>query len=311
MRKQDMILMVITFGSMTLGVFLPFIGEPLAWFPRISMLCLLFVAFLSVDGREAWLNLVHYPLAVFLLVFLKLVIMPIACWGVFQLVLPDYALGAALVGGAATAVAAPFFAFMLQADFILVMVALVATSLLLPLVMPLVIAFLGTLGQAGAGMQVDLPVMGMMLNLSVMMLIPFVCAQVLRRSGPSLTARIVKRRQIFFLLNSCLSVLIIFSQYSAVILASPQYVFMAFVSACLANVLVFGIAAGATFWLPPAKQLAFVISCVAINNVVVLIMAVDFFSAPEALTTAMYAAPLFAALPLYRLLGRLRGHNPR
>lgn len=311
MRKQDTILLTCTFSGMLLGVFMPFLAEPLAWFPRSSMIAMLFISFLSVDGREAWQNLVHYPLAVFLLVLLKLFIMPVACWWLFHLVLPEYALGAALIGGAATAVVAPFFAFMVQADFILVIVGLVTTSLLLPFAMPLVFAFLGSLAGVRGGIQVDLPVTAMMLNLSVMMLAPFVGAQIMRRIQPALTEKILSRKQGLFLFVASMANMVIFSQYSSVISSSPQYVFMAFVCAGLAGAVVFVVASAVTFWLPPTKQLAFVISCVAINNIVVLIIAVDFFSVPEALTTAMYAAPLFWALPFYRLLGRLRGHNPK
>ncbi|SBV92564.1 conserved membrane hypothetical protein [uncultured delta proteobacterium] len=300
-----------TFSGMLLGVFVPFLAEPLAWFPRASMIAMLFMSFLAVDGREALQNLIHYPLAVFLLVLLKLFIMPVVCWGLFHLILPEYALGAALVGGAATAVVAPFFAFMVQADFILVMVGLVTTSLLVPFAMPLVFTFIGVLAGVQGGIQVDLPGKAMMLNLSVMMLAPFVSAQIIRRVQPALTGIILRRRQGLFFFGSSLTTMVIFAQYSSVILNTPHHVLMAFVCAGLAGAAVFAVATAATFWLPPPKQLAFVISCVAINNIVVLIIAVDFFSAPEALTTAIYAAPLFLSLPFYRLLGRLRGHNPQ
>ena len=311
MRSQDMILLVCSFSSMALGVFMPFIGEPLAWFPRVSMLCMLFICFLGVDGMDAWRNLTHYPLLVFLLVFLKLIVMPIACWGIVYLVMPEYAIGAALVGGAATAVAAPFFAFMVQADVVLVMVSLVATSLLLPITLPLVLDFIGRLAQVEGGIQVELPVFSMILSLSTMIVFPFVGAQLLRQIGSKLAKIIFDLRQYLFLSTASLTMMIIFAQYSSVVLQSPQAVFLAFLCAMATGLFVFVFVSAGTFWLPPVKQLAFVISCAAVNNVVVLILAVDFFEVPEALITAMYCGVLFSVLPLYRLLGKLRGHDPK
>lgn len=295
---------------MVVGVFVPFLAEPLSWAPRTCMLGMLFLSFLSVDGREAWLNLIHYPLAVLLIVLLKLVVMPVACWYVFQAILPEYALGATLVAGAATAVAAPFFAFMIQADFTLVLVSLVTTSLLLPVTLPLLLAFLGGAAQAG-GVQVELPVMSMMLNLLVMMVLPFLVAQILRHRCAGVTNTILQRRQGIFLFLTAMGNLAIFALYSPVILQTPRYVFMAFVSACLACLLIYVLVSAGTFWLPPDKQLAFVISCVSVNGVAVLIIALDFFGVSEALTTAMSAGPLYLGIPLFRLLGRLRGHNPQ
>lgn len=294
---------------MAVGVFVPFLAEPLAWAPRFTMLSMLFLSFLAVDGREVWLNLSNYPLAVLLIILLKLVFMPIVCWFAFQAILPEYALGATLLAGAATAVAAPFFAVMLQADFVLVLVSLVASSLLLPLSLPLVLAFLGSLSPEGSVMRIDLPVLSMMGNLLVMMVLPFVVAQLCRRLCMPAVQKLLSRRQVLFLFMTVLSNLVIFALYSPVILRTPQYVFMAFVSACLACLLLYLVTAVCTFWLPPVKQLSFVISCTSVNGVAVLIIALDFFGAPEALTAAMSGIPLYLGVPLFRALGSLRGHT--
>ena len=310
MRKQDATLLACSFGGMVLGIFMPFMAEPLRWVPRTTMLAMLFVSFLSVNGREVWLNVRHYPLAVMLLVALKLVVMPMACWCVFRLVLPEYALGAALLGGASTAVAAPMFTFMLRADHILVLVGLVSTSLLLPFVLPAVLAFLGSLAQAEGGMQVDLPVLPMVISLAVMMVLPFLASQFVRGKAPSVMDRVMLWRQPLFVVLSSAANLAIFAQYSQVILDSPQYVLTALSGAVLAAAVLFVLAALATFRFSPARQLAFVVSCVAVNSVAVLVISVDFFGAPEALLTAMYSLPFFGALPFYRLLGKFRGHTP-
>ena len=310
MRKQDKILLVSTFSSMVLGVCMPFLAEPLAWFPRVSMLTMLFISFLAIDGKEALLHVLHSPFVVFLLLLLSLVVMPFVCWGVFYFVLPEYALGAALIGGTSAAVMAPFFAFMVQADVILVIVGMVSTSLLMPLTLPLLLAFIGNLAQVGGGIQIDLSVGSMITNLSVMMVIPFVAAQIVRRVWHSVTVVVFKVRQVIFLLTTCVTMVAIFAQYSSIILQSPESVLWAILSTVLVELLIFLFSAAVTFWLPPATQLAIVICCLVINSVIVLILAVDFFGAPEALVAAMFSAGVFAALPLLRILCKLRGYNP-
>ena len=311
MRKQDIVLLVGSLCSMALGVCMPFIGEPLSWFPRVCMLWLLFICFLGVDGMDAWRNVTHYPWAILLLICLKLIIMPFICWGIIYLVFPEFSLGVVLLGGSATAVVAPFFAFMVQADVVLVVVGLVTTSLLLPLTLPLVLACIGKLAQVEGGIQLELPVFSMILSLSTMIVVPFICAQILRRKGPNIAETILTFRQYFFFVGSSLTLIVIFAQYSVVILQSPQYLLYAFICAAATGLLVFFLVSSMTFWLPPVKQLAFVISCVAINNVVVLVLSVDFFHAPEALTTAMYSGVLFLTFPFYRVLARLRRLGPR
>lgn len=310
MRKQDVILLACSFGGIGVGLFVPFLADPLRWLPRASMLSILFVSFLSIDAREAWRNIVQYPVAVVLLVILKLFIMPVVCWGAFSLLLPEYALGAALIGGSATAVFAPFFAFMIKADFVLSMVGLVTTSLLLPLTLPVVLAFVGSLSQVEGGIIVTLPVLDMMQSLILLLLLPFIAAQFLRRTGPALAEKVLEYRQVLTLFTATAVNIVIFGKYSEIILASPQDVLVALAGAVLVMAVLFAGATTITFWMPPPKQLAFVVSCVAVNGVLALILSIEYFSAPEALLAAMYTAPFFASVPLVRKLGQIRGHDP-
>lgn len=310
MRKQDAVFVISTFCSMILGVFMPFAAEPLRWVPRATMLTLLFVGFLSIDGRDVWRSIVRSPGAIVMLAALKLCVMPVACWAVFSLCVPEYALAAALLGGSSTAVVAPFYAFLVQADFVLVLAGLVVTSLLLPFVLPLVLALLGMMGLEQGGAQFDLDVWAMTANLAVMTIVPFVGAQFLRQRSPKITEGVLRRRLVLFTGCASCGNVAVFSQYSSTILQSPQYLLTALGCAFLAALVFFVLSAGVSFWLSPVKQLAFVISCVAMNNVLMLIISVEFFTVTEALFAAMYTAPFLLSIFAFRRLGRLRGHNP-
>lgn len=307
MRKQDGIFLGLTLGTMVLGVFLPVLAEPMWWVPKTVMLGMLFISFLSIDARAVLDDVKHYPMAILFVIVLKLVVMPIACWFLFQYFFPEYALGAAVVGGCATAVSAPFFAFFVSADYVLVLVSLVGTSLLLPFVLPAVLAFLSGFSGVEGGITVDLPVWSMVASLAVMTGGPFIASQVVRRNE-KITERILSLKQKVFLVGSSTANVAIFAKYSSVILQSPQTMLTALAGSFLVFAILFTLPAVLLVQLPPDKHLAFVISCVAINNVLALITCVEFFSLNEVLLSAMYSVPFFFALVFYRLLGRLRGH---
>ena len=61
---------------------------------------------------------------------------PWLCWGIFALFMPDYALGAILLGGVSVGVTAPFLGQLSRANISFIIAAVVASSLLLPLTMP-------------------------------------------------------------------------------------------------------------------------------------------------------------------------------
>ncbi len=302
MRKQDITFLAVNFIAMFAGVMMPFLAQPLLWVPRAALLTLFLVSFLAIDCGEAWNNVKAFPGAALLLTVIKLLVMPVVCWFVFLLVLPEFALGAALMGGASSAVAGPFLALMMQADFVLVLVGLVISSLLLPLTLPFLLSLLpGAVGAAA------FPVWDMTLSLAMTITIPFCVAQCARRAAPALTATVLRQRMPIFLACMGFSTIAIFSRYSSVLLESPEYMLKAVGVACLLCLVIFCISSALTWWMPPDKQMAVVISCVSMNNILMLILSLEFFSVSEVLLAALYAVPFFGAIFPYRLLHRIRG----
>ncbi len=301
MRAQDIQFLLVCIVTMALGVMLPFLAEPMRWVPRAILLVLFFVSFVSIDSRDAWRSLMHFPGAVALLAVIKLLVLPFACWAVFRLVLPEFAFGAALLGGCSAAVAAPLLAFMLQADIVLALAGLVVSSLLLPLVLPCVLNLL-----SGTGGGAAFPVRDMMLSLALTIIVPFCAAQYARRVALSLMEKIARRRMHILMVCMGLGNLAIFSRYAFVLTESPSAVVRATGAAFLACFVIFTLSAALTWWMPPDRQLTVVISCVGMNNVLMLIVSAEFFTVAEALITALYTVPFYAAVFLYRLLSRVR-----
>ncbi len=305
MRKDDVIFLTLNFSTMALGAMMPFLAEPMAWVPRVTLMIMFLLSFLSVDSRDVWLSLKQHPGALLLLGVIKLLVMPVLCWAVFQLVLPEFALGAALIGGASSAVAAPLFALMMQADFILVLAGIVVSSLLLPFALPFVLDMLSRLW-SGGGVEITFPVWAMMLSLVAVIIAPFLVSRCLQRSAPAVAKAILSRRTSLFLACMGLANISIFSRYSGVLMSTPDVVLKAVAVACFVSTVLFCASAALTWWMPPDKQMAVVISCVSVNSLLMLILSVEFFSVSETLLTALYAVPFYGSILLYRLLRHLR-----
>jgi BASS family bile acid:Na+ symporter len=70
---------------------------------------------------------------------IKMLLTPLLCWGIFALFMPRYALGAILIGGVSVGVTASFFGQLSRANISFIIAAVVASCLLLPLTMPVLV----------------------------------------------------------------------------------------------------------------------------------------------------------------------------
>ena len=75
----------------------------------------------------------------------------------------------------------------------------------------------------------------------------------------------------------------------------------ALLAACLLCLVMTLIALPLTRGMSKELKLAFLISCGVINNVLLMIVCIEFFSATEALMAAAYLVPLYILLFYYRL----------
>jgi hypothetical protein len=93
---------------------------------------------------------------------------------------------------------------------------------------------------------------------------------------------------------------VIFSWYSAPLLANPFMVMEAMAGAFIlaAVFLATGILSG--YRKEPGRSVAYVVSMGTANNGLMLILSAQIFGLPEVLTTAMYSIPLFLLLIPYQ-----------
>lgn len=301
MRTQDWIFLAVTFSTMLLGVLFPGLAKPLALVPRFTMMGLLFFCFLSIEPLDAWRGMKAAPAEVVSLAALKLLVLPLLCWALFRVIMPEYALGALLLGGASVGVIAPFFGLMLKADFVLLLVNVVLTSLLLPLTLPFMTKLLSSEG------NFSLPFWEMTGMLCVTIFIPFVLAQALRRMAEPLSDFLLRHRANLALALMGCGNFAIFSRYATVLRQEPAVILPAFLAACIMAVLLFTLGVLCTWRMALEKQLAFMIGFTIMNNILMLILSAEFFSVTEALMAALYAVPFYTLLIPLQLFRRLRG----
>lgn len=308
MRLRDLIMVFASFASMTAGAFLPQLAGPLDGLPRLLLMFMLYLSFLTVGKEALWRELRDMPGTLCRLTLFRLVLLPLLCFAVFLMVMPEFALGAFLLGAAPVGVMAAVFSLMLRANTALILVGNIATSLLLPLSLPAMLSFTDAAVRLMGSPPLALPerfsLGGMTISLSVTILLPFAAACLTRSRLPRCGAVLLRHQ--FPLITSAIVIsnLAIFSQYAGVLRQSPELIAQALLAACLLCVIMTVAAVPATRGMPRQIRLAFLISFGVINNILLMIVSTEFFGVAETLMAAAYLAPLYVLLFYYRYCNR-------
>ena len=77
MRSRDLVMIVVSFLAMLAGSFLPGLAEPLAPFPRLCLIVLLYLGFLSVGTEALFIHTRLIPGTVSGLVLIRLFALPL------------------------------------------------------------------------------------------------------------------------------------------------------------------------------------------------------------------------------------------
>jgi BASS family bile acid:Na+ symporter len=298
-RLQDWVLLAVTFSSIALGIALPRFGALFQPFPVYCMMSLLFLAFLSIPLVDVWKAVQQSTLKIFFFAFLKLILLPIGVFFLFRMTLPEYALAAMLLSGISTGVVSPFFATLLQANSALVLVLVVMSSILVPFTLPTLVKLL-------VGRSMEISFFAMTRLLSLVVFLPILLVEILRRNAPSLARMFVRRRYPASLMLFAITNLGIFSKYAEFFHQEPMRVlFAAMVAVLLAGIY---FVAGVIFsWMQPVEdQLAVIISFGIMNNVLVIVFGSQFFTPLEPTVAAMYTLPFYSLILPLRFYKEIR-----
>ncbi|HMK52024.1 MAG TPA: bile acid:sodium symporter, partial [Thermodesulfobacteriota bacterium] len=98
-RKNDLILLLVIFGSMGAGIGFPKLGKLFIPYPLYLQMFLLFLSFLKIDFVEVLKNIRRTSSIVLVLCILKLFIIPVGLFFITHAIWPEYALPVLLLSG--------------------------------------------------------------------------------------------------------------------------------------------------------------------------------------------------------------------
>ena len=311
MSGRDIFLVLVAFVSMYIGTTLPQWAETLAPFPRPLLMFMFFISFLAV-GTEALRVVMRSRLrAVFQLIISRLVLLPVLCFILFRFIAPEFALAAFLLGASPVGVMAGIFSLMVHANTALILVANIITSLLLPLSLPIMLLILSTtvdlLHLAPMNLPAHLSLGGMTISLGVTILLPFALAHLIRTHLPRLTKSILDNKYPCMLVNISFTNVAIFSQYGDILHQNPALIPSSLAVAIALGIFMTAISLPLARRMEPRDGLAFIISYGTINNILIMIVGMEFFSVIEALVAAAYLVPVYVLLLYYRHYARKAG----
>lgn len=291
-RLNDLILLLVIFLSIFVAILVPRFGSLFQPYILYLMILLLFLSLLSIKIDTIWFTLRNSVWTIIFLSFSKTVVLPICIYFLFMVTYPTYAIAALLLSGISTGVVAPFISNLVKANSSLVLVMVVVSSLLVPFTLPAIIKIL-------LAHSIEISLFGMIRMLSLVIFVPILAVEALRRLTPGLIEGIMKRQFPVSLVIFSLINLGVFSRYAEFFYQKPSTILVAlFVAVVLSGIYLL---VGILFLLMGSveNQQAGAISFGNMNNVLIIVFASQFFGPLEATVAAMYMFPFFGLiLPL-------------
>jgi BASS family bile acid:Na+ symporter len=297
-RTNDLILLLVVFSSFVAGVLFPGPSSFFQPLPLYLMMFLLFLSFLSIRLDEVWLVLSRQGWTIAWLCFLKLVALPAGIYFIFRALYPDYATAALLITGISTGVVAPFISSMLRASGPLVLVMVVTTSCLVSFTLPALVKIL-------LGRSVEISFFGMMRILGLIIFVPVIAVEVMRRTVPSALDMLSKIRFPISLVIFAVVNLGVFSKYAQFFRQNPAAILEAAIVAIVLGAVYITVGILAAWRAPVKDQVASAVSMGNINNVLVIVFASEFFGPIEPTLAAMYMIPFFGLIFPLRFYSRI------
>jgi bile acid:Na+ symporter, BASS family len=294
--KEIILLTIITLASVA-GLVWPVQATLFSPYLSYLMGCMLFFSFLKIAPKDVWAALKIRPGALVVLGALKLFILPALVYLLARLTVPEFALGLLLVAGTATGVTAPFFTAVAGGNVALTLVMAAATSLILPLSLPLMCRLM-----AGQNFQFDL--IGMALLLMAIIFIPLAAVWLGRLVIPRVLDGINKVSYPLSLTVMSLINFGAFGRYAEYLTGNPAQVLLATLLSCLLFLL-----QAALGWLicrswTGPDRLAAAGSLVWINNVLIIVLGAEIGDPLTSVLAAIYMIPLFVSVALMGPLDR-------
>ena len=256
------------------------------------MMILLFLSFLPLHLADIKKTLAESLGEISPFLIIRMILLPVTIAYPIQDYMARIALSALLLSGISTSVVAPFISNLLGANTSVVLVMVIISSLLVPFTLPVLVDFL-------FGKALDISLLSMIRLLSMVIFIPILLAEGVRRLSEGLTQTLMKNQYYIALVLFAMTNLGIFSKYSDFFYQRPATIAEAILVAIILGGLYLISGLILAWGRPLQDQLAAVISLGLMNNVLVIVFSSQFFTPLEPTVAAMYMIPFFGLiLPL-------------
>lgn len=296
MLLKNILSVSVIFAGMFLATMFPVMGKPLKGCETPLLMVILFVSLLGINIGDTLKFIKKSFGRIVLLTAVKLLILPLIIYFAFRLVWPEFAVGALLVAGVSTGVSAPFVALLAGGNRGFVVVLVVITSLGCVFTLPFLCKML--LGDA-----ITLSALSMLVKLSIIVFIPIICSEIMRRISPRLVKLALSKSFIINTVLFCILGISVFSQNAAHLHANPGMVLEALAVDFMIASVAFIVALLLFRRFPLDSQIGAIVILVSINNFLVVVLANHFFGFREILVSALFSAPFFLVVipaQLYR-----------
>ena len=288
-RLNDLLLVFVVITSMAAAIIFPDFGSLFQALPVYCLMANFFLSYLSIELTDVWKALQGHSRQILTFTVMKLIILPVVLFYIFYYIAPAYALSALLLTGISTGVVAPFISNMVRSNSSLVLVVVVITSMLAPFTLPLLIKIV-------AARQVEISFFSMLRMLALVIFVPIIAVEALRRLTPRLLAPLIKMQFPISLLLFAIINLGVFYRYAPFFKKEPKIIILAsLVAAGLA--VIYCIIGIFFFWKSSLEnQLAGAVMLGNLNNVLVIVFSSEFFGPIEPMVAAMYMIPFFVII---------------
>jgi bile acid:Na+ symporter, BASS family len=298
LQLKDIILLLVVFFSMAAGLFWSEPTGQLSPYLNWLLMILLYLAFLKVRPQAIQGELQRHPREFFLLLVLKLFLLPALTYLLAVRFVPEYAFGLLLLAGVSTGVSAPFFAGLVGAHVPLVVLLTVATSVALPATLPLMAKLL-----AGRDLVIDPIHLGGLIG--AIIFIPLTTANLTQRFLPEVSQWLGRRSYYPSLLLIAVINLGAFGNFAPFLKAHQTQLVLALGLSTILSLVLAGVGAAVFLHRQPTVQAAAVASLGWINNILVLVLGNDLGNPQVSLLAALYLIPFpLLILPLRHLTHR-------
>ncbi|MGZ6290815.1 MAG: bile acid:sodium symporter family protein [Syntrophales bacterium] len=291
-RINDLLLLIVVLSSMAAGIVFPNFSSLFQSLPIYCLMVLFALSYLSIELDIVWRTLKDHSKTILAFTVLKSLILPVAVFYIFKVIAPTYALSALLLIGVSTGVVAPFISNLVKGNSPLVLVVVVITSVLVPITLPALIHVV-------AARYAELSLIAMIRMLMLVIFVPILVVECLRRLTPGLLKHLMKRQFPLSLLLFAIINLGIFCRYSPLFKKDPSIIITASAVAVVLSAICCTVGI-LFFWKSSVEnQLAGAVMLGNMNNVLVIVFSSEFFGPIEPIVAAMYIIPFFGlVMPL-------------